>query len=128
MGSRTDQTLKEIETIRSRMRGRVEELESRLPAVAQYGRRALAATIGAGAGGSVLWTVLKKRRAKAPAAPVPAPLVVNVFPKGTMAVAALAVAAWAGIRVYELARASRERRTGPAVVTKLPEGRQRTGS
>lgn len=130
MGSGTDQTLKEIEAIRGRLRGRVEELEGRLPAVVQLARRSAAATIGAGAGGGVLWVLVKRRLGGAKPAPVssaPAPLVVNVFPKGTMAVAALAVAAYAGIKLYELTRSSggRDRR---AVVTKLPESRQRTGS
>jgi hypothetical protein len=130
MGSGTDKTLKEIEAIRGRLRGRVEELEGRIPMVVQLARKSLAATVGAGAGGGVLWALVKRRRGRAKPEPVslaPAPLVVNVFPKGTMAVAALAVAAYAGIKLYELTRSSGGR-SQPAAVTKLPESRQRTGS
>lgn len=131
MGSGTAETLSEIRRIRERLDHNVTELERRLPPVAQLGRKALAIALGGGAGGTALWFAARRLRPKRKKEEAPAPVVVNVFPKGAVAVGLGAVAVWAGVRLYE-AKLKAEGRAGerprPAVVTPMPEAGRGTSS
>jgi hypothetical protein len=133
MGTRAADTLKEIEALRAGLGPKLGELERRLPPIARAGRRAAMAVAGGGAGGSVLWFVLRRRsraRRKTEAAPAtagPAPVSINVLPKGALPVALTIAGIWAGVKVFEAvsARSGRDsaaERTG--VVRPIPEGRQ----
>lgn len=131
MGTRSTDTLNEIERARSRLDRNVAELERRLPPAAQLARRAVGVALGGGVGGSALWFVVRRRRSKK-AAPEPEarPVVVNLVPKGLVPVALGAVAVWAGIRLYEMKlRAEQEGPAGsrPAVVRPIPEGPRAAG-
>ena len=133
MGSRTADKLKEIEELRASLGGKLEEIERRLP-LAGFGKKAAAALAGSSVAGSALAFGFrrirggrKRKRAKDPAAPAFAPVTVNVFPKGAAWLAAAGLAAWAGIKVYEVMQRSKDGATPsrPAVVTPMPDsGRQ----
>lgn len=131
MGTRSTDTLNEIEQVRSRLDRNVAELERRLPPAAQLARRAAGIALGGGVGGSALWFAVRKLRPKkSEPEPEVRPVVVNVVPKGLVPVAVGAVAVWAGIRFYEMKlRAEREgaEQPRPAVVTPMAEGPRAAG-
>ncbi|HVM11375.1 MAG TPA: hypothetical protein VM638_02705 [Actinomycetota bacterium] len=59
--------MKEIEEVRGRLGDQVEELESRLPAIARTPRRALGFLAATGAAGAALWVVAGRiRQARRP--------------------------------------------------------------
>jgi hypothetical protein len=134
MGSRSDDTLKDIEKLRASLDEKLGELERRIP-LAGLGRKGVAVLAGSGAAGSVLafaWRRLRsgsKRKAKAlPAAP---PVVVNVIPKGVTFVAALGVIVWAGAKLYETyerINTTASDRPRPAVVRPMPDQRSESGT
>jgi hypothetical protein len=132
VGSRSADTLKEIESLRSGIEGKLGELEKRIP-LAGFGRRAAAVVAGGSAGGTALAFLMRRvrggRRRKAPKEAAQTPSVtVNVFPKGASWIAALGVAVWGGARLYEAymrSRAGASDQIRPAVVRPMPEtGRQ----
>jgi hypothetical protein len=136
MGSRSDDTLKEIENLRASLDEKLGELESRFP-LAGLGRKGAAMLASSGLVGTVAafgWRRMRSRskggrKRSAPAAQ--APVVVNVVPKGATFVATLAVAAWAGLKVYEAyerINADRRERSRPAVVKPIAEGDRRSGA
>ncbi|HVE91562.1 MAG TPA: hypothetical protein VNE62_04560 [Actinomycetota bacterium] len=116
MGSRASQTLKEIEDLRTGLDEKLDELENRVPAVAKVGKKAVGMLLGGGASGSVLWMAIRRKRTKKKVdeavsqtqAPPPAPVVVNVIPPQAVALGIAAVAVWAGIRLMEARRKSKE--------------------
>src|SRR5438132_785043 len=124
MGSRSDDTLKDIEKLRASLDDKLGELEKRIP-LAGLGRKGVAMLAGSGMAGTVAtfaWRRLRsgsKRKSKGAAPVAQAPVVVNVVPKGVTFVAALGVAVWAGAKVYEIydrMSATRTERSKPAVV------------
>jgi hypothetical protein len=132
VGSRSADTLKEIEALRSGIERKLGDLESRIP-LAGFGRRAAAIVAGGSAGGTALAFLMRRvrsgRRRKAPKEAAQTPSVtVNVFPKGASWIAALGVAVWGGARLYEAytrSRSSSSDQVRPAVVRPMPEtGRQ----
>ena len=133
MGSRSDDALKDIERIRSSLDEKLGELERRIP-LAGLGRRGVAMLASSGVIGTVgalVWRRLRSgsKRKRAPSAP--APVVVNVVPKGATAVAALGIAVWAGVKIYEIyGRMSDQtgERFRPAVVKPMSEGDRRSGA
>jgi len=124
MGSRASQTLKEIEDLRTGLDEKLDELENRVPAVAKVGKKAIGMLLGGGAGGSVLWMAISRRRTKKKVkevkeerAPAPAPVIVNVLPPQAIPVAAAAVAVWAGIKLLEArGKAKRQEAKSPRLV------------
>lgn len=64
MGERAAETVEEIETLRDRLDGEVRELEQRLPAPARWTKQLAGVAVGGGVGGSVLWFVIRKAKAK----------------------------------------------------------------
>ncbi len=64
MGERAAETVEEIESLRDRLDGEVRELERRLPAPARWAKQLSGVALGGGVGGSVLWFVIRKARAK----------------------------------------------------------------
>lgn len=126
MGARASDTLKEIEELRRGLDRKLVELEQRLPPVARLGKTAAGLALGGGLGTSVLWAANRRRRARrrAPEVAARGEIVVTVLPKGAVAVAAAAVAVWAGVRIFE-ARIRREATDDaafePAVVTPIGE-------
>jgi hypothetical protein len=134
MGSRSDDTLKDIEKLRASLDEKLGELERRIP-LAGLGRKGVAMLASSGLVGTVAafgWRRLRsKSRGKRSAPAAQAPVVVNVVPKGTTFVATLAVAAWAGVKIYEVyerINADRRERQRPAVVKPIAEGDRRTGA
>jgi hypothetical protein len=136
MGSRSDDTLKEIENLRASLDEKLGELERRFP-IAGLGRKGAALLASSGLVGTVAafgWRRMRSRsksgrKRGAPAAQ--APVVVNVVPKGTTFVATLAVAAWAGVKIYEVyerINADRRERQRPAVVKPIAESERRSGA
>jgi hypothetical protein len=135
VGSRAADKLKEIEELRASLGGKLEEIEKRLP-LAGFGKKAAMALAGSSVAGSVLAFGFrrvrggrKRKRAKESAAPAFAPVSVNVFPKGAAWLTAAGLAAWAGVKVYEVMQRAKDGAAGspsrPAVVTQMPEsGRQ----
>jgi|SRR5581483_11237631 len=138
MGSRSDDTLKDIEKLRTSLDEKLGELESRIP-LAGLGRKGVAMLAGSGAAGTVLtfaWRRLrsgskKTKKGRGAAAPQQAaPVVVNVVPRSATFVATLAVAAWAGVKMFEIysrMNGKSEASSKPAVVTPI-EADRRTGS
>lgn len=103
MGTGSADTLTEIEQIRARIDQNLAELERRLPAPVRLARRVVAVAVGGGVGASLLWFAVRRLRPqKASQEPASGPVVVNVVPRGLVPVALAAVAAWAGVRVYDL--------------------------
>lgn len=128
MGSRTSDTLKEIESLREGLDAKLVELEKRIPAL-RLSRKTVAVAFGSGTGGAVLWFAVRKLRARDRAdrkAPVtPAPVVVNVLPKGTLPAAVAVAGIWAGVRLLEAKLRSApaaEQDQRPAAVTELRRG------
>ena len=135
MGSRSADTLKDIDKLRTSLDEKLGELERRIP-IAGLGRKGVAMLASSGLAASVAgfaWRRLRSRRTKrkggVPVAQVP--VVVNVVPKSTTAVAFLAVAVWAGVKVYEAysrSNAPGAERFRPAVVKPMSEGERRSGA
>lgn len=129
MGSRTADKLKEIEAIRDRVERRMASLEERFPA-AGWGRRGAALLASSGLLATLAAFLARRRTApgrrkkKAEAAPA-GPVVVNVVPKGATVVAALGIAVWAGVRLFEAY--SRTHASGgeegfrPSIVRPMPD-------
>jgi hypothetical protein len=135
MGSRSDDTLKDIERLRASLDAKLGELEKRIP-LAGFGRKGVAMLAGSGAAGTLLtfaWRRLRsgsKKRSKGAAAPAQAPVVVNVVPRSATFVATLGVAAWAGVKMFEIysrMNGNAAKTSKPAVVTPI-ESDRRTGS
>ena len=135
MGSRSDDTLKDIEKIRASLDEKLGELEKRIP-LAGLGRKGVAMLAGSGFAGTVAtfaWRRFRsgsKRKRKAAAPVAQTPVVVNVIPKGATFVAALGVAVWAGVKIYEVygrMNAAGAERAKPAVVKPI-EADRRSGA
>ena len=123
MGSRTSQTLKEIEEIRTRLDGRLVELERRLPPIVQSGRKLAALAAGGATGTGALLLIAKRMRSKRKRERtdddrvVAAPSVtVKVLPAGTVPVALAGIVVWAGVRIGEAILKRPSRPTGGEVV------------
>ena len=127
MGSRTSDTLREIEAIRSGLDAKLTELERRLPPVAKFGKQTAGILAGTG-GGALLFAMrrsAKRRKGRDKVAAIAPSVTVKVF-SGAAAPAALGVAAiWAAVRLYEM-RSKSESNGGsrPAVVRSLPSERR----
>jgi hypothetical protein len=136
MGSRSDDTLKDIEKLRESLDEKLGELEKRIP-LAGLGRKGVAMLAGSGLAGTVAtfaWRRLRsgsrKQRKGAAVPAAQAPVVVNVVPKGATFVAALGVAVWAGVKIYEVygrMNAAGAERSRPAVVKPI-EADRRSGA
>jgi len=135
MGSRSDDTLKDIEKLRASLDAKLGELEKRVP-LAGLGRKGVAMLAGSGVAGTVAtfaWRRLRsgsKKSKRAQPAAQAAPVVVNVVPKGATFVATLGVAVWAGVKIFEIynrMNGNAAERAKPAVVTPI-ESERRTGS
>jgi hypothetical protein len=109
MGSKTTDTLKEIETLRARLDGTLGELEKRLPPAAAMAKRAAAIAAG-GVGSSVILLVVRRLRKRGSKAEAESQKPISVTVKSGVSVpAALGVAAvWAGVRIYEARQRGRE--------------------
>lgn len=136
MGSRADDTLKEIEQIRASIDGKLGELEKRFP-LAGLGRKGVAMLAGSGVVGTVAafgWRRLRsgsKSSRRSKGASTAPPVVVNVAPKGTTVVVTLGIAVWAGVRLYETytrVQSARADRFRPAVVKPMSEQERRSGA
>ena len=134
MGSRSDDTLKDIEQLRASLDSKLGELEKRIP-LAGLGRKGVAMLAGSGAAGTLLtfaWRRLRsssKKKSKRSEPVAQAPVVVNVVPKGATFVATVGVAVWAGVKIFEIYNRMNggTEPTKPAVVTPI-ESERRTGS
>jgi hypothetical protein len=132
MGSRSDDTLKDIERLRASLDDKLGELEQRIP-LAGLGRRGAAMLASSGVIGTAaafVWRRMRSRSGKRRAAPAQQPVVVNVVPKGATFVAALGVAVWAGVKLYDIytrTTASSAGQARPAVVKPI-EGDRRSGA
>ncbi len=135
MGTRPADKLKEIEQVRSQLDAKVAELERRLPALADVGKRAASVAIGGGAGGGVIWFLLRRRRARKKkkkdgddrrkegfAAPT---VVVHGLPKGLVPIVVGSVAVWAAVRIFEIKRLRQDAAGDSAVVTPIAERQAR---
>jgi len=135
MGSRSDDTLKDIEKLRASLDEKLGELSKRVP-LAGLGRKGVAMLAGSGLAGTVAtfaWRRLRsgsRKKGKGAAPVAQAPVVVNVVPKGATFVAALGVAVWAGVKIYEVygrMNAGGSERSKPAVVKPI-EADRRSGA
>ncbi len=136
MGSRADDKLKEIEELRASLGNKLEAIEQKFP-FAGYGKKVAGIVAGSSVGGSALAFALRRMRKgrkkqKGGASAVPtAPVTVNVIPKGAAWIAAAGVAAWAGAKLYESIKRSRngaaEDGFRPAVVKPMPESGRQSG-
>ncbi len=115
MGKRASETLKEIESIRSGLDDKLEELERRVPPVLKAGRGIAALALGGGAGGSIGMLLLRRLRkrkkevkgaetVKVETQPPPTNVTVNLVPKEALPVLAAAAVLWAGVRFMESRR------------------------
>ena len=133
MGTRSDDALKDIERIRSSLDEKLGELERRIP-LAGLGRRGVAMLASSGLIGTVgalVWRRLRSGSKRKGAPSAPAPVVVNVVPKGATVVAALGIAVWAGVKIFEIYGRMSDRsdeRFRPAVVKPMSEGDRRSGA
>ncbi|HVL33946.1 MAG TPA: hypothetical protein VM600_10250, partial [Actinomycetota bacterium] len=106
MGSRSSETLKEIDVIRARLDATLSELEKRAPQFANLGKRA-AALAGGGAGSSALMLAMKVLRSRAKKAKTVkhvaqvAPVTVKVIPGGAIVGAVAVAAIWGAVKVIE---------------------------
>lgn len=108
MGTRSSETLKEIDQIRASLGSSLDELSDRIPAVAKLGRKA--ATVALGAGGTGLTIAIAKKifggkAKKAKKAEQQqsgrSNVVVKAYPPAAVPIAMLGLAVWAGVRLYE---------------------------
>jgi hypothetical protein len=138
VGSRADDKLKEIEQLRASLGGKLDEIEQRFP-LAGMGKKVAAALAGSSVAGTALAfgfrrirggkkKTRRRRKGKDQPAYAPASVTVNVFPKGAAWLAAAGLAGWAGVKVYEAVKRSRNsdgREFRPAVVKPLASGTDR---
>jgi hypothetical protein len=145
VGSRTADKLKEIEELRGSLATKLGEIERRVP-LAGFGKKIAMIAGGSSAASGVLAfafrrfrggskTKRKARRGKGEAAVVqPTSVTVNasVLPKGAAYLAAAGFAAWAGLKVYDTIKKSRNGESKaafrPAVVTTMPESGRQSGT
>ena len=108
MGSKTADTLKDIETLRARLDGTLSELEKRLPPAAAMAKRAAAIAAG-GVGSTVVLFIVRRLRKRGSKAEPESQKPYSVTVKSGISVpAALGVAAvWAGVRIFEARQRSR---------------------
>jgi hypothetical protein len=137
MGSRADDKLKEIEELRASLGNKLEAIEQKFP-IAGWGKKIAGIAAGSSVGGSALAFAFRRRRRGrkikplkgAPVMPT-APVTVNVIPKGAAWIAAAGVAAWAGAKLYESIKRSRNGAADdgfrPAVVKPMPESGRQSG-
>ena len=130
MGSRTRETMTEIDEHRARLDATLAELEKRLPPLAQAGRRAIKIALGGGAGSGVLLLAGKrllkrrsKKKEKAAEAAVQ-PVTVKVIPGGAVAGAVAIAAIWGIVRMAD-AWARTQARGKSENVVPLPVGTER---
>lgn len=64
MGTSAAETLREIEQVRSRLDGRLRDLEQRLPDTVVWAKRAAGTVLGGGATGGVLWFAARRMRSR----------------------------------------------------------------
>lgn len=129
MGARTAHKLKEIEAIRGRLERKMGALEERFP-IAGLGRKGAALFASSGLLATLV-AYLTRRRGKSrrskKAEPTQTPVVVNVVPRGATLVAALGIAVWAGVRLFEAYSrsegSSKDEGFRPSVVTPMPDQR-----
>lgn len=129
MGSRTNNKLKEIEAIRGRLERKMGALEERFP-IAGLGRKGAAVLASSGLLATLVAYLTRRRgkpRRSKKAEPPPVPVVVNVVPKGATIVAALGIAVWAGVRLFEAYSltegSSKKEGFRPSVVKPMPDQR-----
>jgi len=137
MGSRADDKLKEIDELRASLGNKLEAIEQKFP-IAGMGKKVAGIVAGSSVGGSALAFALRrmrrgrktKKQKGMPAVPT-SPVTVNVIPKGAAWIAAAGVAAWAGAKLYESIKRSRNGAAGdgfrPAVVKPMPESGRQSG-
>lgn len=125
MGSRTTETLTEIDQIRARLEGTLRQLEGRMPPIAQLGKRALALS-GGTVGGGIALAVLKKvvsRKSKPKRNHSVAP-VVSIKPAISFPAAVAVAAIWAGVKIFEAKQRAAAGDQPKATLSVLP-GKQR---
>lgn len=144
MGSRTADKLKEIEEVRGSLAAKLNEIERRVP-LAGFGKKIAMIVGGSSAASGVLAFAFRRfrggrkskkaKRGKSDTPVVqPTSVTVNasVLPKGAAYLAAAGFAAWAGLRVYDAIKKSRNGDTAagfrPAVVTPMPEPGRQSGT
>jgi hypothetical protein len=64
MGEATAETVKEIEQVRERLTGELEDLQERLPAPVTLAKRVAGVAMGGGVGGTVFWFVVRRIRGR----------------------------------------------------------------
>lgn len=129
MGSKSAATLKEIESLRSGLDAKLDELERRMPPVAKIGKAAAAIALGGGASGTAFWFVARRLRSKKKTDETPTRVAVTVFPPSVVPAAIGIAAVWAGVRLFEAKLRSESREAVPsAVVRAMDAGRRGSGA
>ena len=122
MGASAAQTVEEIEEIRGRLDGEVQELQHRLPAPAVWTKRLVGMAVGGGVGGSLFWFVSRRVRShqeskaeQRGAQPVQA--MIRLLPEGTAAAWQPWIAAAAGLwLMFQMAEMRQLRRMNAALI------------
>jgi hypothetical protein len=83
MGTRTAETVREIEQTREQLHGKILALEERMPQPAVWMKRFAGLAVGGGAGGTMFWFAIKRVRARKHKKVMKMPMkaVVNVVPE-----------------------------------------------
>jgi hypothetical protein len=84
VGTRSAETVREIEETRERMQGKIMALEDRMPQPAMWMKRIAGIAVGGGAGGTMFWFAVKRVRARKrrkEEAQMPMKAVVNLVPE-----------------------------------------------
>jgi hypothetical protein len=83
MGTRTAETVKEIEQTREQLQGKILALEERMPQPAVWMKRFAGLAVGGGAGGTMFWFAIRRVRARKrkQERAMPMKAVVNVVPE-----------------------------------------------
>jgi hypothetical protein len=146
VGSRTADKLKEIEEVRGSLAAKLGEIERRVP-LAGFGKKIALVVGGSSAASGVLAFAFRRfrggRKAKKKAKrgkgeqqaivqPTAVTVNTSVLPKGAAYLAAAGFAAWAGLKVYDSLKKSRNGESSPsfrpAVVTPMPESGRQAGT
>ena len=105
MGSRTRDTMTEIDERRARLDATISELENRMPAIGRAGKRVAGMLLGGGAGASALLFVgrklLGRSSSKKHAAATPPQVTVKVLPGGAIFGAVAVAAIWGAVKIVE---------------------------
>lgn len=121
MGSRTSETMTEIEQIRARLDGTLKQLEGRMPPVARIGKAAVAIAGGTVGTGVVLGIAKRALRRKPAKRRSSSDVPIVTVRAGISAPAALTVAAvFAGIRIWEARQRAAAEPVSPPKLSILP--------